>query len=110
MEAYAQALRSRRDPVAGMLTRVFDRLKRTPKRVVFAEGEEEQVIRAAAAFVEQGLGTVLLVGRENRVRETAENAGIDLDEGMAARYPFPEHPLNGGWPPVRRLDGTVIRP
>src|SRR6266576_2189879 len=53
MEAYAQALRSRRDPVAGMLTRVFDQLKRTPKRVVFAEGEEEQVIRAAAAFVEQ---------------------------------------------------------
>ena len=66
-----------------MLSRVFDRLKRQPKRVVFAEGEEEQVIRAAAAFVEQGLGTVLLVGRENRVRETAENAGIDLDEGIS---------------------------
>ena len=36
--------------------------------------------------------------------------GIDLDETQAARYPFPEHPLNGAWPPVRRLDGTVIRP
>jgi mannonate dehydratase len=36
--------------------------------------------------------------------------GIDLDETVAARYPFPEHPLNGAWPPVRRLDGTVIRP
>jgi mannonate dehydratase len=36
--------------------------------------------------------------------------GIDLDEKLAARYPFPEHPLNGGWPAVRRLDGTVIRP
>ncbi len=83
MEAYRQALRSRRDPVAGMLTRVFERLKRSPKRVVFAEGEEEQVIRAAASLVEQGLGSVLLVGRENRVRETAENAGIDLDEGIS---------------------------
>jgi malate dehydrogenase (oxaloacetate-decarboxylating)(NADP+) len=83
MEAYKQALRTRRDPVAGVLSRVFDRLKRSPKRVVFAEGEEEQVIRAAAAFVEQGLGTVLLVGRENRVRETAEHAGIDLDEGIS---------------------------
>src|ERR1043165_9040022 len=80
MEAYRQALRSRRDPVAGMLTRVYERLKRQPKRVVFAEGEEEQVIRAAASFVEQGLGSVLLVGRENRVRETAENAGIELDD------------------------------
>lgn len=36
--------------------------------------------------------------------------GIDVDEALAARYPFPEHPLNGAWPPVRRLDGTVIRP
>ena len=36
--------------------------------------------------------------------------GIDINEELAARYPFPEHPLNGAWPPVRRLDGTVIRP
>ena len=36
--------------------------------------------------------------------------GIDIDEELAARYPFPEHPLNGAWPPVRRRDGTVIRP
>src|SRR3979411_3322128 len=82
MDAYRAQLRTRRDPVAGVLSRVFERLRRSPKRVVFAEGEEEQVIRAAASFVEQGLGTALLVGRENRVRATAENAGIDLDEGM----------------------------
>jgi mannonate dehydratase len=36
--------------------------------------------------------------------------GIDLDEKLAAKYPFPEHPLNGAWPAVRRIDGTVIRP
>lgn len=83
MEAYRQQLRTRRDPVAGVLARVFERLRRSPKRVVFAEGEEEQVIRAAAAFVEQGLGTALLVGREDRVRETAGNAGIALEEGMS---------------------------
>jgi malate dehydrogenase (oxaloacetate-decarboxylating)(NADP+) len=78
MDAYRQQLRSRRDPVAGVLQRVFERLKRAPKRVVFAEGEEEQVIRAAATFVHQGLGTALLVGREDRVRESAKNLGVDL--------------------------------
>src|SRR6267154_5439806 len=78
MDAYREQLRSRRDPVAGVLARVFERLRRSPKRVVFAEGEEEQVIRAAAAFVEQGLGTALLVGREDRVRATAKNLGIQL--------------------------------
>ncbi|MGI8477441.1 MAG: enolase C-terminal domain-like protein [Thermomicrobiales bacterium] len=36
--------------------------------------------------------------------------GIDLDERAAARYPFPEHPLNGAWPPVRLRDGMVVRP
>jgi len=82
MDAYRQQLRTRRDPVAGVLSRVHERLKRTPKRVVFAEGEEEQVIRAAVGFVEQGLGTALLVGREERVRATAENAGIDLEAGI----------------------------
>ena len=36
--------------------------------------------------------------------------GIDIDEALAARYPYPEHPLNGAWPPVRLRDGTVQRP
>ena len=40
----------------------------------------------------------------------APGLGIDLDEELAARFPFPEDPLNGSWAPVRRMDGTVIRP
>ncbi len=36
--------------------------------------------------------------------------GIDIDEALAARYPYPDHPLNGAWPPVRLRDGTVQRP
>jgi malate dehydrogenase (oxaloacetate-decarboxylating)(NADP+) len=78
MAIYHQQLRTRLDPVAGLLARVFERVRRQPQRVVFAEGEEEQVIRAAASFVQQGLGTAQLVGREERVRETARNAGIEL--------------------------------
>ena len=81
-ESYRQQLRSRRDPVAGVLARVFERLRRQPKRVVFAEGEEDQVIRAAASFVHQGLGTAQLVGREERVRATAANMGIELGGGI----------------------------
>ena len=82
MDAYRHQLNARRDPVAGTLVHVFDRLRRQPKRVVFAEGEEEQVIRAAASFVHQGLGTALLVGREDRVRQSAQENGIELGEGI----------------------------
>jgi malate dehydrogenase (oxaloacetate-decarboxylating)(NADP+) len=82
MDAYAQQLRNRRDPIAGVLQRVFERLQRQPKRVVFAEGEEEQVIRAAVSFTSRGLGTAILVGREDRVRNTAKLAGVELPEGV----------------------------
>ena len=82
MDAYRAQLASRRDPVAGILQRVYQRLRRRPQRVVFAEGEEEQVIRAAASFVHQGLGSALLVGREDRVRETARGLGIELGGGI----------------------------
>ena len=82
MEAYRHQLNARRDPVAGTLVHVFDRLRRQPKRVVFAEGEEEQVIRAAASFVHQGLGTALLVGREDRVQQSARESGVELGEGI----------------------------
>src|SRR6202043_3531198 len=81
MEVYRQQLRSRLDPVAGVLTSVYERLRHRPRRVVFAEGEEEQVIRAAASFVQQGLGTALLVGREARVRDTAKATGVELGGG-----------------------------
>jgi malate dehydrogenase (oxaloacetate-decarboxylating)(NADP+) len=82
MDAYREQLRSRLDPVAGVLQRVYERLRRRPQRVVFAEGEEEQVIRAAASFVQQGLGTALLVGREERVRDTASALGVELGSGI----------------------------
>ena len=78
LHAYKAHLSARRDPVAGTLNRIFERVRKFPKRVVFAEGEEEQVIRAAISYVNQGLGTAILVGREERIHETAEAAGIDL--------------------------------
>ncbi len=78
MDAYRQQLRTRLDPIAGVLQGVYERLRRSPRRVVFAEGEEEQVIRAAATFVHQGLGKAMLVGRERAVRETAAALGVEL--------------------------------
>jgi len=79
MKAYKAQLSARRDPVAGTLNRIFERVRKMPKRVVFAEGEEEKVIRAALSFVNQGLGRAILVGREERIYETAAQAGIDLE-------------------------------
>jgi len=78
LERYEQELSARRDPIASTLQRIYDRVRRQPKRIVFAEGEEEQVMRAAVSYVNQRLGTAILLGREERIRETAANAGVDL--------------------------------
>ncbi|MFT0891621.1 NADP-dependent malic enzyme [Pseudochelatococcus sp. G4_1912] len=76
---YKTQLSARRDPVVSVLNTVFERVRRFPKRVVFAEGEDEAVIRGALSYVHQGLGTAILVGREDRIRETAAQAGVDLN-------------------------------
>ncbi len=78
-ERYKAELSARRDPIASTLQRIYERVRRKPKRIVFAEGEEEQVMRAAVAYANQQLGTAILLGREDQMRETAKNAGVDLD-------------------------------
>ncbi|MER8385641.1 NADP-dependent malic enzyme [Mesorhizobium sp. M1428] len=78
LDRYAQELSARRDPIASTLQRIYDRVRRQPKRIVFAEGEEEQVMRAAVSYVNQRLGTAILLGRDDIIKENARNAGIDL--------------------------------
>jgi malate dehydrogenase (oxaloacetate-decarboxylating)(NADP+) len=82
MAAYKMQLSARRDPIVGTLQRIFQRVRRAPKRVVFAEGEEERMIRAAASFVNNKLGTAVLIGREDLVMGAAERAGIDMPAGI----------------------------
>jgi len=77
-EAYTNELSARRDPLASTLQRLYEKVRRQPKRMVFAEGEEEQVMRSAIAYANQGLGTAYLLGREEQLHETAKNAGINL--------------------------------
>jgi malate dehydrogenase (oxaloacetate-decarboxylating)(NADP+) len=79
-ERYAQELSARRDPIASTLQRIYDRVRRQPRRTVFAEGEEEQVMRAAVSYVNQKLGTAILVGRDDVIKENARNSGIDLNK------------------------------
>jgi malate dehydrogenase (oxaloacetate-decarboxylating)(NADP+) len=65
MRAYADALRARLNPTTSVLSLAYEGAKANPKRVLFAEGEEEVVLRAAIAFKEGGYGTPVLVGRED---------------------------------------------
>jgi malate dehydrogenase (oxaloacetate-decarboxylating)(NADP+) len=78
MEAYRDSLARRLDPAAGFLQKISGAVQSAPpKRIVFAEGEEPAVIRAAYAFQTQGLGKSILVGREDLVAENMRLVGLD---------------------------------
>jgi malate dehydrogenase (oxaloacetate-decarboxylating)(NADP+) len=82
MPRYVRGLAGRLDAGMAALEAVTERVRASPQKVVFAEGEEEKVIRAAIAFRNAGYGTPVLVGREERVRETVAALGIPLPEGI----------------------------
>jgi len=82
MDAYRAQLSVRLDPSLSSLQFVYARVSESPKRVVFAEGEEERVIRAAVSFRNAGYGTPLLIGREDRVRDTMSRLGIEANGGL----------------------------
>jgi malate dehydrogenase (oxaloacetate-decarboxylating)(NADP+) len=82
LDAYAAHLSARLDPVSGTLQTVYAHVRRNPKRVVFAEGEEDRMIRAANSFAAAGLGTAILVGRESVIAETLKAQGIELNENV----------------------------
>jgi malate dehydrogenase (oxaloacetate-decarboxylating)(NADP+) len=82
MAAYRRSLRGRLDPTAAGLEMIFERVRAAPKRVVFAEGEEEKTIRAALLFAESGYGTPVLVGREDRVKSTMSTMGLTSPPGL----------------------------
>ena len=76
MEAYRQELRARLNPTVTVMSLAYENARANPKRVLFAEGEEPNVLRAAIAFKEAGYGTPVLVGREE-VYELLKEMGVD---------------------------------
>jgi malate dehydrogenase (oxaloacetate-decarboxylating)(NADP+) len=81
MDAYRATLAQRMDPTAAFLQKLQGAVMAGPrKKIVFAEGEEPSVIRAAYAFQSAGLGDAVLVGREELVHENMRLVGLDLAE------------------------------
>ncbi len=77
MVAYRAQLRGRMNPTTSVLTQVYEAARAKPKRVIFAEAEEEVVLRAAVQFRDGGYGIPVLVGRDAPVREKLVELGVD---------------------------------
>ncbi len=76
MEAYEADLKARLDPTAAILQSLYARARREQARILFAEGDDEHVVRAAVAFKRGGLGQPVVVGRREQVQEFLAAAGM----------------------------------
>ena len=107
MRAYQNTLRARLNPTASVLSLAYEAARANPKRVLFAEGEEPNVLRAAIAFKEGGYGTPVLVGRDDVYDMLAELGADDPQSyevlnsrnsplvGRAVDYIYAKHQRHG---------------
>jgi malate dehydrogenase (oxaloacetate-decarboxylating)(NADP+) len=106
-EAYRQQLRARLNPTVSVMSLAYESARQNPKRVLFAEGEEPNVLRAAIAFREAGYGTPVLVGRDE-VYDLLKEMGVDDPQsyevlnsrnsplvGRAVDYIYAKHQRHG---------------
>ena len=82
LRRYVRDLSGRLDRTANALGAILESVRAAPKRVAFAEGEEEKVIRAALAFHREGYGTPVLIAREERVHAVLAKLGVELPDGV----------------------------
>lgn len=82
MDEYRQSLARRQDPTASILQGIGETVMSDPKTIVFAEGEEPAVIRAAQAFQQRGLGKAILIGREEPIRNNMQLLGVDNPDSL----------------------------
>jgi len=82
MAEYKQSLARRQDVTASLLQGISETVHQEPKTIVFAEGEEPAVIRAAQAFQQRGLGKAILIGRDKPIRDNMKLLGIEKPDSL----------------------------
>ena len=77
LEVYKDQLTNRLDPTMSLMQGINAKVRKNPKRVIFAEGEDENMLKAAIEFGKNKLGTPILIGTEKRIKEQLKNIGLD---------------------------------
>jgi len=104
--AYKQELAARRDPTANSMQHIFDKVRENPQRMIFAEGEEEKIIRAAVQWRDNGYGNPILVGRVDRIQALMKKMSVanyeNIEIANAAVSPNVEAYIDYLYPRLQR--------
>jgi malate dehydrogenase (oxaloacetate-decarboxylating)(NADP+) len=79
MVAYKRTLSARLSPTADIMHLMFEKVSENPQKIIFSEGEEEQIIRTALLWRDNGYGTPVLIGRERNIRAVLAGIGPDIN-------------------------------
>ncbi len=79
-EEYKRQLDIRMGRTERIMTKIFDKAKANKKRIVYSEGEESKIIKAAINAANANIASPILLGREEVIRKTAEEHGWDLED------------------------------
>ncbi|GAB4299818.1 MAG: NADP-dependent malic enzyme [Desulfuromonadia bacterium] len=79
MEKYVEQLEALQGISKETLRMLINKAKSDPKRIVFVEGDNEKILRAAHAIMEEGIGVPILIGNEERIREKIEELNLDMN-------------------------------
>jgi len=77
LDIYKDQLTNRLDPSMSIMQGINAKVRKNPKRVIFAEGEDENMLKAAIEFGKNKLGTPILIGTEKRIKEQLKKIGLD---------------------------------
>ncbi len=86
-DAYTAQLAARLNPTANTLSNIYKKLKENPKTVIFAEGNEDKVARAALQWRDNGYGKVVIVGDEKKISANLKNFGMADASGITIKAP-----------------------
>ena len=81
-EIYKDELTNRLDPSMSLMQGINAKVRKNPKRVIFAEGEDENMLKAAIEFGKNKLGSPILIGAEKRIREQLKKIGLDENHNI----------------------------
>jgi malate dehydrogenase (oxaloacetate-decarboxylating)(NADP+) len=76
-EAYKDQLKQRLDPSVTIMQGINSHIKKNQKRIVFADGEDENTLKAAIAFKNSKLGTPILIGKKTKIKERIKEIGYN---------------------------------
>ena len=77
LENYKDELINRLDPSMSLMQGINAKIRKNPKRVIFAEGEDQNMLKAAIEFGKNRLGVPILIGSEKRIKEQLKEIGLD---------------------------------